>query len=331
MLPASFSFHYPDPKAVGDPALALCEALREGAQDRASTARTLAAETAEGLRAWARSTARSVPAEELGACVAAGLAPWRAIHGWRAPCGRLCEALDLLFTTSPAEQVRALLDAELEAWVTPGERMPSRREVCAAAVARLGRGETLLVHGFSETVAVACEAAAAAGLDFGVLLGEGTPDFGGQRMARRLSAAGLGVRLVHDAALTGCVAEVDRLWMGAESIAPGCFVARAGACSLLEEARRQEVPGAVLATVDKLAPGGEALLPAWCDAEPWLLWHDAPPGVVVERQLYERVPLGLVEEWLTEVGLERPADLFIRGLAASSNRHATAPPTPTRA
>ncbi|HJP00924.1 MAG TPA: hypothetical protein QF764_04080 [Planctomycetota bacterium] len=327
MSSTHLSFHHPEPLggAGTDLAEALREALSAGAEDRASTAQALAAEAAECLRDWMRAIGESVSAPQLGAHFVAGLATWRAVHGWRAPCERLCVALDELLASCSPDEMRAALDAELNAWTTPGERMPSRRAVCAGAVALLGQGETVLAHGFSETVADACEAAQAAGRAVEVTLAEGAPDLGGQRMASRLAAAGLAVRLVHDAALLACVRDADRVWLGAETVGAGCFVARVGARALLEEARRQEVPSAVLATSDKLAPEGEARLPDWCEGEPWLLWHDAPEGVVVERQLYERVPLGLVDDWLTEVGLERPADIFVRGLRSDPPERAVTP------
>ncbi|MDP6538058.1 MAG: hypothetical protein QF903_10940 [Planctomycetota bacterium] len=321
MTSQSFSFRYPESAPSEDPAAALREALREGTLDRASTARTLAAEAAECLRVWWRARAESRPVDELAAAAGAGLEPWRGVHGWRGPCERLCATLDELFASFSAQELSAAVDEELSAWIAPGGRMPDRRAVGRAAAAGVSRGETVLTHGFSETVALACEEAALLDRPPEVVLGDGGSDYAGQRMARRLAEAGLRVRLVHDAALSACVGGADRVWAGTESIAPGGFVARVGTRALLEEAGRQEVPTAVLATSDKLAPAGESPLPRWCDCEPWLLCPDAPPGVEVHRQLYERVPPALAGSWFTEVGLERPAELFVRG--------APGRPTPT--
>ena len=65
----------------------------------------------------------------------------------------------------------------------------------------------------------------------------------------------------------------------------------------------------VLATTDKLRPGGEIVLPGWASGEAWHLWESAPKDVDVEAQPFEAVGLEGLDGVATEVGLMLPGDL----------------------
>jgi len=263
---------------------------------------------------------------------------WRA-HGWRGPVAGLCAAL-----AAAAAAARAALAPEREAlleecalWCddraaeetdatwdgTPlgtGVRLPDRARVAAPFLSgpdALERGEVVLVHGWSETVARALEAAQRAGLAPEAIVSEGGPDLGGRRLARRLVAAGIAVRFIYDAALADAVRRADRVWIGTDAIGARAFVARLGTRVLLQEARRAEVRVAVLATSDKLVPGGDLVLPPWCEDEPWLLWERPPMGVTIASQAYEAVPLELADVFATEFGLVGAAELAVRALRTS--------------
>jgi len=136
-------------------------------------------------------------------------------------------------------------------------------------------------------------------------------------MARRLSRAGIAATLVYDAALLSIVPRVDRVWLSTEAIGAGAFLARLGTRALIEECARRHVPATVLATSDKLVPGGALRLPAWADLENWRLWEDAPQGVRLESQFFEAVPTALfdlVGAFHTEIGAETAAAMHVRAL-----------------
>jgi translation initiation factor 2B subunit (eIF-2B alpha/beta/delta family) len=175
----------------------------------------------------------------------------------------------------------------------------------------------VLVTAWSETVALALETAWRLGKAPAVFLPEGLPDLDGRRLARRLSRAGVAVTLAYDSAVLSLVPRVDRVWLSTEAIGAGAFLARSGTRVLLEECARRDVPVRVLATSDKLVPGGRLELPSWAERETWRLWEDAPEGVRIESQFHEAVPTALLEQvggFLTEIGPEAVAAMHVRAL-----------------
>lgn len=208
--------------------------------------------------------------------------------------------------------------AQLPTWdgqpLAQGARMPSRSALARKAIEDLERGESILVCGFSETVIGALCAAHKVDLAPTVILGEGSGDASGRRMARRLADDGLPVRMVYDSALFASLPHADRVWFGAEAIGSEAWLARVGSGALIEEARRLDVPVEVLATSDKLIPGGALELPAWGVSDRWMLWEDPPPGVELEAQPYEAVPLDSAATFVSEVGRESGSELALRSL-----------------
>jgi len=222
---------------------------------------------------------------------------------------------------------RDALLAELTAWSdeqgvgewdgrpgTTGRRLPDPGVIAARAVEQLERGESLLVHGYSEDVITAVVAAQEAGLAPQVTVGAGAPDQSGKRTARELSARGVAVCVLWDAVALTRVAECDRLWLGAEALAPDQFVGLVGTSTLLGEAVHAEVPVQALCGRDAWMPGGELELPAWGDQESWNLWSHPAEEVVLESQPFETVPCELVGSWITERGMESLADFSLRAL-----------------
>lgn len=300
--------------------------LDEVALDRASPARQVVQETSGILRRWLHELP---PGSRLnGSDLEAELAPWVEAQAWRGPCALWLDSARLAWASATERpeggsdgSPRDSLLLEATAWCEerdagPGvdPRLPSRAALASLAAADLGRGEVILVTAWSETVALALEAAWRLGRRPQVVIGEGMPGMDGRRMARRLSRAGIPVTMTYDAALLDLVPRADRVWLSTEAIGAGAFLARRGTSSLLEECSRRDVPARILATSDKLVPGGELRLPAWGERDTWLLWEDAPEGVRLESQCFECVPLDLAGGLMTEIGLETPSALHLRAL-----------------
>tara|TARA_R110002126_G_scaffold67964_6_gene171913 strand:- start:14135 stop:15244 length:1110 start_codon:yes stop_codon:yes gene_type:complete len=272
------------------------------------------------------------------------LAPLRLAHGWRGPVARFLHAFDGVQHVAQIDGLAAdpeeLLAEEVGLWLGgvdessltdsahgggsqpwsgrplgTGRRLPDRAGLARAAARTLGEGETILVPEGSETVVAALIQATANGASPTALLGEGGPELSGRRAARELARAGVRVRIVYDAGLPSRVSGADRIWLGTEAIGAQGFLARVGTRTILEEARRLEVPSSVLATTDKLVPGGELALPAWGERDDWLLWEDPPEGVRVEAQPFESVPNSSVDGFHSERGPETPAALALQALA----------------
>lgn len=302
--------------------LPLRERLHEVARDRAACAREIVQESSRILRDWLLE--RPEERGRDGADLEAQLAPWVEEQGWRGPCALWLDSLRLAWRVAEEDvegSAGEALALETMAWIEElgpesdvERRLPSRASLAGWAAADFGRGECVLITSWSESVVLALEAAWKLGRRPEVLIGEGLPGLDGRRMARRLARAGIPVTMVYDTALLSSVPRADRLWLSTEAVGAGAFLARRGTRILLEECSRREVPARVLATSDKLMPGGALRLPAWCDRESWLLWEDAPEGVRLESQCFEPVPLELVEGFLTEIGLEATSALHLRAL-----------------
>jgi hypothetical protein len=313
---------------------ALSERFAALAGDRASSARELVLEGTELLAQWAHAQNGNFENECAHRELDLGLEAFERAHAWRGPVARWLAALRGVFDLARERaglSARELLLEELGLWqggeqgegatetwrgdpLAPGVRLPERSAGARAIAPEIGREEIFLVHGWSETVAVALETLFGLGLAPRVLLSEGGADLGGRRMARRLSATGLDVELVYDLALFDRLPEADRMWLGTEAIGAGAFLARRGTHALLAEARREGVECTVVTTSDKLTPGGELALPGWPLEERWILWEDAPSRVELDSQTHERVPFALAGDFLTEIGREGAADLALRAL-----------------
>jgi hypothetical protein len=326
----------------------LRERLRDVASDRASSAAQIVLEASGIVRGWLAGRAE---AEIVGPGFESALEDFSADQGWRGPCALWIDSQrrTLAFAADGDRSARDVLEEELGHWLldddrgndgelteratrsdrterqdpwdgeplTEGRRLPSRVDLARGAADEIDPGDTVLVTAFSETVALALETAWRAGKRPNVLLGEGMPDLDGRRMARRLVRSGVATTLVYDHAVPGLVPSVDRLWLSSEAIGAGAFLARLGTQALIEECVRRDVPVRVLATSDKLVPGGAIRLPAWAAREGWRLWEDAPAGVRLEPQFHQAVPTELLElagGFLTEIGPESVASMHLRAL-----------------
>lgn len=321
--PSTSIFEWTPPSAgVPRPVLgtdSLAEAVAPLADDRGAAADDLVRRLARTVRDWLEGEAS--PDAGVHARLVEELDEVLEAHGWRGPVMNLCAALarvaaDVADDGGPA--LREALAAECDLWLGAGDGpslLGDKTRVAAPlleGIEAMGAGETILVHGWSETVARGIEFAQARGLRPSVIVSEGGPDLGGRRLARRLVASGVPTRFVYDAALVAAAGRVDRIWLGSEAIGQEAFVGRIGTRALLERARHLDVPVAILATTDKLVPG-PLRLPEWPAEEAWLLWEGAPTDVVVESMSFEQVPLDLVDALATERGLASPVQKTVVG------------------
>jgi hypothetical protein len=199
-------------------------------------------------------------------------------------------------------------------WLECGPRLPSREELARHAVAGVEKSEVILVSSFSKTVALALQAAQAAGKEPHAIVCECRPSLDGRRMALELARSAIPVTLCYDAALVAHLPSADRVWLATEAIGSDALIARIGTRALVQEAERLEVPVCVLATSDKLIPGGELALPRDAGSDPALAWHDAPASVREEQRAFESVSLDEVPRFVTEIGAETATALHLRAL-----------------
>ena len=280
-------------------------------EDRGATAESLTEQLARLAFEWLNGV--TSPDAATLAALLGELAPVFEAHGWRGTVSRFRGSLLAIGDTVPDDggpKLRESLADECSRWMErEGGRIGDKARCGAplldptiAGYMSVTAGETILVHGWSETVVRALELAHARGLNPHVIVSEGGPDLGGRRLARRLVASGMAVRFIYDAALVDAVATADRVWLGTDTIGARTFIGRVGTRAALERAEDLDVPSAVIATTDKILPSETLTLPAWPADEAWHLWEGAPAGVDIESQSFEEVPLALVTTFATERG-----------------------------
>lgn len=321
--------------------------LRELADDRLSSARDLVLEASDALRAWALTAGESWTWDVAGDVLESELAPFLAQQEWRGSVALWIDSVRRAFHHGRARKIepRIAIAEELGLWVwdpagvvgleacneewngdpaSAGRRFPRREDCAKTAAETIEPGELVLVASDSETIALALVEAWRQGKQPAALIAEGLPHLDGRQMARRLVSQGIHVTMCYDAALVSLVPSADRVWLGTETLGVAGFLARVGTTALLEECERHDVPAALLATSDKLVPGGDAVLPTWPERSPWLLWDDEPVGVRLASQYIELVSHALVGDLFTERGREAFATLALRALrtepAAPCNR-----------
>lgn len=79
-------------------------------------------------------------------------------------------------------------------------------------------GMTLLIHGFSSTIAHALILARKAGIIFNVLITEGRPDDSGQIMARLLKDNKIDSKIILDISIGFYITDIDAIFVGADAV-----------------------------------------------------------------------------------------------------------------
>jgi translation initiation factor eIF-2B subunit delta len=138
---------------------------------------------------------------------------------------------------------------------------------------------------------------------------ESRPMCEGVALASRLTAEGVCVTLIADAAAAECVARVDAVTIGADGITPQGLVNKIGTYPLALAARRARVPVYVLCGSEKILGAG-CIQPRLDDLDdPAELLPEPIPGVRVRNTYFELTPLSCVSAVLTESGAVAPSDL----------------------
>lgn len=136
-----------------------------------------------------------------------------------------------------------------------------------------------------------------------IVTSEARPGGEGLRLARGLAKQPAEVHLTYDMHLPALVPEADLLLVGADAITQDTFVNKTGTRLLLEQARQAGTPILLLAASDKLWPPQLGVSSIQPQAD---LGVDVPDSVEVIAPLFERVPLALVDEIMTEAGPRSP-------------------------
>jgi translation initiation factor eIF-2B subunit delta len=164
-------------------------------------------------------------------------------------------------------------------------------------------GDAFLTHDYSSTVLEAVELAAADGNHLTAYVTEARPRFLGRKTARALAAMDrVEPHLIVDGAAGMFLDECDRVVIGMDCIVDGTLYNRVGTFPIAVTARRLGVPVVVVGSGAKIVDGGFAFenehrSVAEVSLEPL-------EGVAVENPAYDATPVELVDEIVTDSGVQ---------------------------
>jgi translation initiation factor 2B subunit (eIF-2B alpha/beta/delta family) len=132
---------------------------------------------------------------------------------------------------------------------------------------------------------------------------ESRPACEGRTLAASLAAEGVTVEVLTDAAIAVGLGPGDLVLVGADAVADGWFVNKAGTGQLCAAAALASVPAYAVAGREKFLTSRLAAILPLRDSHPADVWRDAPSGVSVRNPLFERVPIDHVAGVFTDAGL----------------------------
>jgi hypothetical protein len=136
-----------------------------------------------------------------------------------------------------------------------------------------------------------------------VACSEGRPALEGQRLAARLASSGIAVTCFGDAAIGHGLPSADAVLVGADAVAPEWFLNKSGTRMLAAAAAQQGLPVYVVATRDKFVGDAVAARIVVTEGTPMEVWETPPERVTVRNPYFERTPLDLVANVITDLGV----------------------------
>ncbi len=261
--------------------------------------------TALTARAGAALRAIAAEAEAEGHLDAALLAAAvRALVRAQPAMASICRLGDAVLAAAGEAPTAAVVAAAVAAF-----EISSAADAAAAverAVALVPNGGRLLTLSASSLVERTVLAAQGTGRRVHVVCLESRPGREGAALAARLADAGVPTELWIDAAAARCVADVQVVLVGADTVAPAGLVHKLGTLGLALAARHHGVPVYALAGATKLLPGLVA----------GALTQRRPAGEIargthrnlrVENYYYDLTPLALLDGIVMGRDLELPA------------------------
>jgi translation initiation factor eIF-2B subunit delta len=164
-------------------------------------------------------------------------------------------------------------------------------------------GKTFLTHDFSSTVLEAIERAVDDGADLTAYVTEARPRYLGRKCARRLAEIdSVEPHLLVDGAAGSFLAECDRVVIGMDCIVDDTLYNRVGTYPIVATAAHLDVPVTVVGSAAKIVDSGfvfenELRPPGEISLEPI-------EDVVIENPAYDATPIDLVDEVITDNGVE---------------------------
>jgi len=176
-------------------------------------------------------------------------------------------------------------------------------------------GEKLIEDGFkiltfsaSGSILAILKKAKEEGKSFEVIVCESRPMLEGRLLARFLTNAGIPVTLIVDAAMGVYVSKVDLLLVGADSISETSFVNKIGTFCLGLLSKEHQVPLYVACERSKFI-STDCLPVSFTQGDPKEILEEGSMGVKVENPYFEKIPLLLCQQVITNEGFFSPYDI----------------------
>lgn len=181
----------------------------------------------------------------------------------------------------------------------------NKTAAASAAAELLDDGDTVLTHDFSTTVLEAIEEAVADGAYLDVYVTEARPRFVGRKTARRLGAMDrVDATLIVDSAAGHYLAECDRVLTGITCLVDETLHNRVGTYPLAATAANSDVTMSIVGSSAKVIDAGFAFENDFRPEREVLL--EPTEGFAVGNPAYDATPIDLIDEIITDDGIERP-------------------------
>jgi len=256
-----------------------------------------------------------------------------ATPGTQSPAPRRTLTSNALATLNSAKDLRAEVIEGIEEIIDELDQVDE--QIAGYALEHIHSNEIILTHGSSATVQKFLLKAATK-RKFTVIHAESFPnnheathssiigkqqsdsedELGHERFSKPLTAAGITVILIPDAAVFALMSRVNKVILGTHVVlANGGLVAAAGAKTIAKAARVHRTPVVVVTGVYKLSPiypfDFDSLI-EYGDASKILGYEDGDlvGKVDVENPLFDYVPAELVDLYITNLGGHAPSYLY---------------------
>jgi translation initiation factor eIF-2B subunit delta len=203
--------------------------------------------------------------------------------------------------STTVEGAMAALEHTIEDVVEDIEQ--GKRGAAANAAETFADGETFLTHDYSSTVLDAIETAAAAETELTAYITEARPRYLGRKTARALAQLDtVDPHLMTDGACGHFLPDCDRVVIGMDCIVEETLYNRVGTYPLVATANHAGVPVTVVGSSTKLIdefrfenevrPATEVML-------------EPAEGITVENPAYDATPVDLIDEVVTDEGVQK--------------------------
>ncbi|MCB0193069.1 MAG: hypothetical protein KDJ65_14085 [Anaerolineae bacterium] len=181
-------------------------------------------------------------------------------------------------------------------------------KIAKRAAALIEDGMTIMTHSASATVAQALYTARRDGKRFEIIATESRPMNEGVALAKSLGQAGIKVALLTDAAAFAQLAEVQRIFVGADSVSPAGLINKSGTLGLALAAQALGVDFYALCGLEKFLPDAYAHPPE-PPKNPAEIVTETMDNVTILNFYFDHTPLDRLTGVITADNILTPADL----------------------